>query len=159
MESLFSRHFSSIYVHYIPLEGFQTLGNSGTIISQIERLASKIVEDSKRVQEERAKFWTMFDAKQLAILFDYAFKHLASGTDDPFDFSQCRQQNSFPATTEGLFAEFLGRCLHGGAKKNFEAASAIVASCIVRDSLKRGGSGELILTRATIHIPLLLQTF
>jgi hypothetical protein len=142
MRELFLRNYSSVYVHYIPLDDFKSLGNSRIIMSQIERLGRRIKTDSTRVQTERANSWTRFDAKQLGIIFDYAFKHLASGSDDPFDFSQCRQQISLPATVEGHFAEFLGRCMHGSVNTNFEAASGIVGSCIVRNSLKNHGSGK-----------------
>jgi hypothetical protein len=85
--------------------------------------------------------WTLFDAKQLSIVFDYAFKHLASGSDEPFDFSQCRQYISLPVSAEGHFAEFLGRCMHDSVDDNFDAAASVVGSCIVRNSLKLEGSG------------------
>lgn len=144
MEQLLLRNFSSVYVHYIPLEGFQSLGNSGVIIPQTKRLAQRIREDSKRVQTQRKETWSLFDARQLGIVFDYAFSHLASGSDDPFDFSQCRKQVSLPATVEGHFAEFLSRCLHNSVDENFSATARVVGSCIVRNSLKTAGSGQSI---------------
>ncbi|KAK3936131.1 hypothetical protein QBC46DRAFT_367088 [Diplogelasinospora grovesii] len=136
MRELLLRNFSTVYVHYIPLNGFKSLGNSGVIMPQIERLARRIWNDAKRVQNERADTWSLFDAKQLGIAFDYAFKHLASGSDEPFDFSQCRQQMSLPATVEGHFAEFLGRCMYNSVHENFDVAAAVMGSCIVRHSLK-----------------------
>jgi len=65
----------------------------------------------------------------------------ASGSDEPFDFSQCRQQVSLPVSAEGHFAEFLGRCMHDSVDDNFDAAASVVGSCIVRNSLKLEGSG------------------
>ena len=141
MKDLLLRNFSSVYVHYIPLDGFQSLGNSGVIIQQTSRLARRIRKDAKRVQNKRTETWTLFDAKQLSIVFDYAFKHLASGSDEPFDFSQCRQRVSPPVSAEDHFAEFLGRCMHDSVDENFEAAATVVGSCIVRNSLKLKGSG------------------
>jgi hypothetical protein len=144
MKELLLRNFSSVHVHYIPLEGFQSLGNSGTIIPQINRLALKIQQDVKRVQAQRAQTWTLFDTKQLSIVFDYAFKHLASGSDEPFDFAQCRQQIELPESTEGHFAEFIGRCLHNRVDENFNGTADVVGSCIVRNSLKLEGTRKCI---------------
>lgn len=146
MKELLLRNFSSVYVHYIPLEGFQSLGNSGTIIPQTNRLALKIQQDVKRVQAQRTNTWTLFDAKQLGIMFDYAFKHLASGSDEPFDFAQCREQITLPESTEGHFAEFIGRCLHNRIDENFDATARVVGSCIVRNSLKLEGTRKYILS-------------
>lgn len=146
------RNFSSVYVHYIPLHGFQSLGNSGVIVPQIERLARRIRKDSKRVQTQRKATWSLFDAKQLGIVFDYAFKHLASGSNEPFDLSQCRKQVSLPATVEGHFAEFLGRCMHNSVNENFSAIALVVGSCIVRNSLKTAGSGQSITISTACHV-------
>ncbi|KAF2683587.1 hypothetical protein K458DRAFT_304017 [Lentithecium fluviatile CBS 122367] len=140
MKELLLRNFSSVHVHYIPLEGFRSLGNSGTIIPQTNRLALKLQHDIRRVQGERADTWTLFDVKQLRIVFDFAFKHLASGSNEPFDFAQCRQQIRLPQSTEGHFAEFIGRCLHNRVEENFDAVARIVGSCIVRNSLKLEGT-------------------
>ena len=130
MKELLQRNFSSVHVHYIPLDGFQSLGNSGHILPQLDRLASRLRNDAKLVREERNKTWSMFDGKQYGIVFDYAFKHLATGSDEPFDFSQCREQVTIPLTMEAHFAEFLGRCLQRGVDENFDAAAAVLASCI-----------------------------
>jgi len=111
-------------------------------MSQIERLAIRIRSDARRVQAERANNWTLFDARQLGLVFDYAFKHLASGSDKPFDFSQCRRQMALPQSIEGHITEFLDRCWKNGVDKNFEAAAFIVGSCVVRNSLKSDGSGK-----------------
>jgi hypothetical protein len=102
----------------------------------------------------RRKSCSLFDAKVLSILFDYAFKHLSSSNDEPFDFSQCRQQVSLPETTEGHFAEFLGRCIHNRVEGNFEAAASVVASCIVRRALKSDGPGEIPLFTIAFRCPL-----
>ncbi|KAH7108977.1 hypothetical protein EDB81DRAFT_704931 [Dactylonectria macrodidyma] len=56
---LLTRNFSSVYVHYIPLEGFQSLGNSGVIIPQITRLARRIRSDAKSVQNIQAETWSL----------------------------------------------------------------------------------------------------
>lgn len=113
------------------------------IIPQIERLERRIRKDAQRVQKERADTWCLFDAKQLSIVFEHAFKHLASGSNLPFDFSQRRQQLSLPATLEGYFAEFLGRCMYNSTDANFFAAADAIGSCIVRHSLKSDDSGKI----------------
>lgn len=141
MKELLLRNFSSVYVHYIPLDGFRGLGNSGVIMPQVTGLAQRVRQDAKCVQDRRAEAWTLFDAKQLSIVFEYAFSHLASGSDEPFDFGQCRQQISLPASAEGHLAEFLGRSLHNKVNENFESVASVVGSCIVRKSLQSEGSG------------------
>ncbi|KAF7547599.1 hypothetical protein G7Z17_g7633 [Cylindrodendrum hubeiense] len=143
MNELLTRNFSSVYVHYIPLEGFENLGNSGVIIPQIARLAHRIRSEAKSVQKMRAETWSLFDARQLSMIFDFAFKHLASGSEDPFDFNQCRQQISPPTAVEGHFAEFMRNCLKDSETRNFDATASIVGSCIVRNSMKLEGSDLL----------------
>ena len=108
---------------------------------QINRLVHRIRQDANSVQKRRAETLSLFDAKQLSIVFDYAFKHLVSGTDEPFDLSQCRQQVSLPATVEGRFAEFLGKCMRSSGNVNFEATAAVVGFCILRNSMKKESSG------------------
>ncbi|ORY01181.1 hypothetical protein BCR34DRAFT_494078 [Clohesyomyces aquaticus] len=146
MMELFQRNFSSVYVHYIPLEGFQTLGNSYTIIPQIDRLAQRILKHSTEVQKQRQKTWTLFDSKELSVVFDYAFKHLAKGKDRPFDFNQCRQQMTLPVTTEGNFAEFISHCFKNGLGDVFHAVAAVMGFCIVRNSLKVQGTSKSIIS-------------
>ncbi|KAK5996132.1 PNPLA-gamma [Cladobotryum mycophilum] len=140
LRELLLRNFSTVHVHYIPLEGFGHLGNSFYIIQQTKRLARRIRADAKRVQTERVKTWTLFDSRQLSIVFDYAFKHLALGRDEAFDFNQYRQQVTLPDTVEGHFAEFLSLCMHEGVEANFKVTAQVIASCIVRYSLKSEGS-------------------
>ncbi|KAL9619192.1 MAG: hypothetical protein Q9160_006201 [Pyrenula sp. 1 TL-2023] len=143
MKDLLLRNFSSVHVHYVPLEGYRSLERSGVIVPKINRLAKQIRKDAERVQVQRRDTSTRFDANQLKLVFDYAFKHLASGSDDPFDFNQCRHQISPPNSIEGHFAEFLGQCLQHSTETNFDAAAAIVGSCLVRNSLKSDSSGLL----------------
>ncbi|KAI1388650.1 uncharacterized protein F4822DRAFT_437371 [Hypoxylon trugodes] len=143
MRSLLLRNFSSVHVHYIPLKRFGDLGTSEIVISRFDRLSQRIREDTERVRHQRIDTWTLFDAKQMSMVFDYAFKHLASGVEEPFDLNQCRQQVSLPDSTEGRFAEFLGRCMHNSVRKNFDAIAKVMGSCIVRNSLKSGGSDLL----------------
>ncbi|KAI1634568.1 hypothetical protein F4809DRAFT_665344 [Biscogniauxia mediterranea] len=143
MKELLLRNFSSVYVHYIPLEGFQSLGNHDVIMQQLNRLAHRIQEDTKRVQAKRLETWTLLDAKQMNIVFDHAFRHLASGSEEAFDLNQCRQQISLPQSTEGHFAEFLGLLMHNNATENFKDTALLVGSSIARNSLRSVGSGPL----------------
>jgi hypothetical protein len=127
MQELFLRNFSSVHVHYVPCEDFRTLGTPDIILKQHERLFHRIKNDSERVQIEREKAWTKFDAKQMAILFNYVFKHLSSQSDEPFDFSVCRRQVDVPETMEGHLSEFLQRSLEKNVKQNFSYASKVIA--------------------------------
>jgi hypothetical protein len=142
MSQLFFRSFSSVYVHYIPLEGYGSLGTSLEIWKQTQRLAQRIKNDTERVQAQRAESWTQFDTKQMSLIIDYAFKHLASGNPEPFDFGQCRQQIVIPDTTETYFSEFLGHCLKGNMETKFHKTAAVLASCLLRNSLSAEGKGE-----------------
>lgn len=145
MEELLLRNYSSVHVHYIPLAGFGQLGTSDIIMKQNQRLAARIRGDAKLVQEWRAETWRLLDAIQMKIVIDNAFKHLASGSEEPFDFNQCRKQVSPPLSTEEHLAEFLGRCLHNKVEDNFDAVAQVVGSCLVRQSLRCDKSGKLIM--------------
>ena len=142
MKDLFSRNFSSVYVHYIPLDKFGELGNSRIIMDMMQRLARRIRADVKKTQEQRATTWTQFDSKQMSVVFDYAFKHLVSGAEAAFDLSQCMRQISLPDTLDGQFAEFLGFALGDNSGANFKPTAAVIASSLVRNSLKNNRTGR-----------------
>ncbi|KAF5684647.1 hypothetical protein FDENT_6652 [Fusarium denticulatum] len=135
MRQLFARSFSSVYVHYIPLEGFGSLGTSLQIINQTNRLAKRVRRDAERVQAQRAESWTRFDTTQMSQVVHYAFAHLASGSPEPFDFGQCRRQISVPDTTEGHFSEFLGLSLKNKMEARFDDTAAVIATSLLRNSL------------------------
>ncbi|KAF5717819.1 hypothetical protein FMUND_5550 [Fusarium mundagurra] len=135
MRQLFARSFSSVYVHYIPLEGFGSLGTSLEIINQTNRLAKRVRRDAERVQVQRAESWTCFDTTQMCQVVHYAFAHLASGSPEPFDFGQCRRQISVPDTTEGHFSEFLGLSLKNKIEERFDDTAAVIATSLLRNSL------------------------
>ncbi|EWZ80936.1 hypothetical protein FOWG_15265 [Fusarium oxysporum f. sp. lycopersici MN25] len=135
MRQLFSRSFSSVYVHYIPLEGFGSLGTSLEIINQTNRLAKRVRRDAERIQAQRAESWTRFDTTQMSQVVHYAFAHLASGSPEPFDFGQCRRQISVPDTTEGHFSEFLGLSLKNTMEARFDDTAAVIATSLLRNSL------------------------
>lgn len=141
MRQLFSRSFSSVYVHYIPLEGFGSLGTSLEIINQTTRLAKRVRRDAERVQTQRAESCTRFDTTQMSQVVHYAFAHLASGSSEPFDFGQCRRQISVPDTTEGHFSEFLGLSLKNKMEARFDDTAAVIATSLLRNSLKANKDG------------------
>jgi hypothetical protein len=142
MKELFLRNFSSVHVHYVPLAGYKRLGTSEIILQQISRLSRRIKDDCAHVQKARGEAWTQFDSKQLSILFDYAFKHLTSGSTEPFDFGICRRQIALPESIEGHMAEFLKRSLSNGIEQNFSYASSVISSSLVRHALKAEGMGK-----------------
>ncbi len=152
MEELFLRNFSSVHVHYVPLEGFKRLGTSEIILRQTSRLSCRIRNDSARVQEARAEAWTRFDSKQLSIVFDHAFKHLSSGSAEPFDFSFCRRHTTLPDSIDGHIAEFLKRSLNERIEVNFSYASSVISSSLVRHALKVEGMGKS-------NLPLLVSLY
>ncbi|PVI06697.1 hypothetical protein DM02DRAFT_709324 [Periconia macrospinosa] len=143
MKELLLRNFSTVHVHYVPLDGYKKLGHPNNICAQTVKLSKRIRSDAEYVQRQRKDTWTLFDANQMRSVFDYAFKHLASGSDEPFDLNQCRQQVSPPITIEGHFAEFLGRSLHRSPLANFDAVAAVVGSSLFRNALKQDESDLL----------------
>lgn len=141
MRQLFSRSFSSVYVHYIPLEGYGPSGTDLEIIKQTTRLSKRVRRDAERVQAQRAESWTRFDTTQMLQVVQYAFTHLASGSSEPFDFGQCRRQISVPDTTEGNFSDFLGLSLKNGMEARFDGTAAVLATSILRHSLSANKEG------------------
>ncbi|KAF9887744.1 hypothetical protein FE257_009697 [Aspergillus nanangensis] len=136
MSELFQRSFSSVHVHYVPLQGYKSLGTTATVMERTTKLAHRIRSDSQRVQSMRATSWTRLDTRQLSQIVHYAFTHLASGIDEPFDFGQCRRQLSIPASTEEHFSEVLGHCLKGQLEEKFEATSLVMASSLLRHTIQ-----------------------
>lgn len=145
MKQLFLRHFSSIHVHYVPSDSSETLGTSEIIRKQHERLFHRVRSDGERVQRERERAWTKFDSKQMSLVFNYVFKHLAARNEQPFDFSCCRSQVDPPETLEGHLSEFLELSLKGSSiETNFSHASKVVASYLVRNACYTEGMGKYI---------------
>lgn len=105
----------------------------------------RIRHDSKYVQEKRAQAWTLFDSKELSILFSYAFEHLAKRNNDPFDFTTCRKRSDGPpmSITEHI-ARFLS--FNPGAEdiEDFKYAAKVIGSSLVRNELRQNGTGEFI---------------
>ena len=62
MKALFLRNFSSIHVHYVPLQGYGDLGTVDIIFQQNARLSEQIQADTERVQNAREKAWMKFDS-------------------------------------------------------------------------------------------------
>lgn len=160
MKELFLRNFSSVHVHYVPLEGYRRLGTPEIILQQVSRLSQRIKDDCAHVQKARGEAWTQFDSKQLSIVFDYAFKHLTSGNTEPFDFSKCRRQTALPGSIEGHMADFLKRSLEGRIEQNFSYASSVISSTLVRHALKAEGMGKQIILPAYVRnlLELLLRS-
>ncbi len=146
MQELFARSFSSVHVHYIPLHSFGDLGTSNIIMQQTLRLAYRIRQDSARVQALRAEAWTRFDTRQLLFVVEYAFKHIASGTAEPFDFSKCRQHLLIPQTAEENISAFLSYCLRYFRHDVmlFKPTAAVLGSSILRRSLRTTDKSVLL---------------
>ncbi|KAF3093219.1 hypothetical protein TWF706_008832 [Orbilia oligospora] len=116
IEGLFGRNYSSVHIHYTPQQGYGRLGSFEIIQKQNQRLLDRIKSDSRRLQEERAKLRTQFDGRQLPILTELAFNHLATGAQEPFDFGSCRRKTVIPhdQTLHLRIADFFGRCFKPG---------------------------------------------
>ncbi|KAF1995293.1 hypothetical protein P154DRAFT_445923 [Amniculicola lignicola CBS 123094] len=142
LEDLFSRNFSSVYVHFVPHDQSKLLGSPDIILQQHERLFYRLKADTARVQVERERSWTKFDSKQISVLFHYVFKHLANHSDEPFDFSSCRRQVSLPQTVQGHLSEFLQLSLGNSLGENFAYASKMVASYLCQNASREEGRGE-----------------
>lgn len=105
-------------------------------MQQAERLRRRILSDSARVQQTRAKNWIRYDARLLSMMFRYGFQHVASRTAEPFDFSVLRQQATLPESTEVRITSFLNLCLSERVEANFTYASEVIASSLVRHTLR-----------------------
>jgi hypothetical protein len=149
VEAIFKRCFSSVHVIYIPLKGYRTpdteenLGSDENMWGQYAKLLARIKSDTERVQAAREERWMRFDSKQLTLAFHYAFKHLTSQSDKPFDFSDCRSQTDLPSTAQGHVTEFLKSSLSGDVKANFDYAASVLGSCIVIRALRESGEGKV----------------
>ncbi|KXX79898.1 Calcium-independent phospholipase A2-gamma [Madurella mycetomatis] len=143
MVELFYRSYSSVYVHYIPIKGYESCGATGTVVDQTVKLSHRIRSDAERVQSARAGAWMRFDTKQLSVLISSAFKHLASGRDEPFDFSQCRERLSIPNSTEEHFSRILGHCLRGKMEEKFEKMGMVMASSLLRHAIHEEKSASV----------------
>lgn len=136
MSALFERYYSSVHVCYVPLEGYGRYGSGDFVMQQVERLRRRILSDSTKVQQTRAKNWMRYDARLLLMTFRYAFEHLASRTAEPFDFNVLRQQAILPESTEMRISSFLNLCLSERFEANFMYASEVIASSLVRHALR-----------------------
>ncbi|KAF3181428.1 hypothetical protein TWF751_009368 [Orbilia oligospora] len=116
IEGLFGRNYSSVHIHYTPQQGYGRLGSFEIIQRQNQRLLDRIKSDSRRVQEERAQSPDHFDSRQIPILTELAFNHLATGAEEPFDFESYRRKTVIPhdQTLHLRMAEFFGRCFKPG---------------------------------------------
>ncbi|KAK6529776.1 hypothetical protein TWF281_008935 [Arthrobotrys megalospora] len=132
MLDLFKRSYSSVHVHYIPLQGHGKLGDVDTVHKQTERLLARIKSDTARVQKNRAGSLTRFDSKQLSTITDLAFKHLATGSAEPFDFGQCRQHVVVPDTLDSHFGEYLRHCFKSSIRVGLAACVSTLGSAIMR---------------------------
>lgn len=144
MQDLFLRSFSSIHVIYVPLRTFGDLGTDENINRQYNRLLYRVKSDAGKVQTQREKSWMRFDVKQLNKAFHYAFEHLGSRSNKPFDFGDCRSQIDIPESTQSHVAEFLKCSLRDDVMTNFSYASSVLGSCLVVQALREEGEGESI---------------
>lgn len=126
---------------YIPLKDFPPLGTDENTFKQYGRLLDRIRGDAEAVQQARKESWRQFDAKQLSLVFDYAFKHLTSLSEKPFDFSDCRCQTDLPKAATTHVTEFLKSSLRVGKQSDFESASQYIGSCMVMKALEENGTG------------------
>jgi len=152
MRQLFARSFSSVHAHYVPLEGLGPVGTTGAIHGQTIRLALRIKSDAERVQQQRASAWTRFDTKQMSLVIEYAFVHLAEGSGKPFDFGQCRRQMTIPESIEGSFSEYLARCLDRDLEKGFDAAAAVLGTAILKNRVTVEGNGKFARRRGSREV-------
>lgn len=141
MRQLFSRSFSSVHVHYVPLQGHGHFGTSSQILSQTTRLGERIKRDTLRVQSQRAESWTRLDTRQMSLVIDHAFKHLASGRPEPFDFGLCREQISNPVRIEKNFSQFLGYSLRGNVEARLKDTALVLAAILLRDYISTNQRG------------------
>ncbi|KAF0322510.1 patatin-like serine [Colletotrichum asianum] len=146
MRQLFEKSFSSVHVHYIPQEGYKDLGTTDIMYQQLSKLARRIEVDSARVQNLRQKAWTRFDVRQLYLVTEFAFQHLASGNSAPFDFDKCRKELSIPGSLEDNFSSFVRHALKDNSDARLEATAGVLATSILLNSLRVEGRSLRILS-------------
>ncbi|KAK6511350.1 hypothetical protein TWF481_000270 [Arthrobotrys musiformis] len=142
MLELFKRSYSSVHVHYIPLQGNGRLGNVDVVYKQTERLLARIKSDTARVQKNRAGSLTRFDNKQLSTIADLAFKHLATGSAEPFDFGRCRQHAGVLETLDSHFGEYLRHCFKSNIRLGLGACVSALGSAIFMNALLAKDEGK-----------------
>jgi hypothetical protein len=132
-------------VSYIPLAwGNGKLADPSIGYRQIQRLYSRIMQDSRKIQEKRAQAWTRFDSMQLSTLIGHALTHLAKGNEKPFDFSACRQDDkSSVASLETHITKFLSFNPQAKIDVDFLWAAKVIGSCLVRHEIKINESRKL----------------
>ncbi|KAF3808980.1 hypothetical protein GCG54_00011172 [Colletotrichum gloeosporioides] len=139
MRQLFEKSFSSVHVHYIPQEGYGDLGTTEIMCQQYSKLAHRVEFDSIRVQNLRQKAWTRFDVRQLNLVTEFAFQHLASGNSAPFDFDKCRKELSIPGSLEENFSSFIRYALEDNPEERLESTTGVLATSILLNSLRVEG--------------------
>ncbi|KAK6334755.1 hypothetical protein TWF718_010203 [Orbilia javanica] len=132
---IFKRSYSSIYVHYIPLQGKGRLGGVDLFHRQTKRLLDRIRADTGRVQGDRARSLTRFDTKQLLDVIDLAFKHVATGTDEPFDFGQGSLLKEVPESLASLFGEYIRHCFKSSINLGLSTCVSTLGSTILANAL------------------------
>jgi hypothetical protein len=116
----------------MPNSKYGTYSEPEFMHQQGQRLFWRIQKDSAAVQDLRAKSWTRFDAKQVSVLFDHAFQHLALGDSIPFDFSIYRQKTDLPDTAQSQVSEFIRHALWSRIESNFDFVTRVIGSTLVR---------------------------
>ncbi|VBB80788.1 Putative calcium-independent phospholipase A2 [Podospora comata] len=145
MKDLFRRSYSTVYVHYVPLQGYLTLGSSSNVVKQTMKLGHRIRADALRVQLARADSWARFDTRQLSVIVEFAFRHLTSNKhNEPFDFRKCRRRITVPTSAEEHFSEILGRCLEGMTTSAFVTTAQTLGSSLLRHALHEDTSAPLV---------------
>lgn len=110
---------------------------------QYEKLLARVRTDASRVQDARDERGMRHDSRQLALTFHYAFKHLTSNTDRPFDFGSCRAKSHLPSSTQGHVTGFLRACLGDAKVTDFNYPVSVLASCIIMKALRDNDYGEV----------------
>ena len=136
MRQLFHRYYHRVYVHFVPLHDYGPCGTVDVVAQQIGRLRRKVEQFSAEVQRKREEVWMRYDGKILSMIFRYAFQHLATRMDAPFDFDTLRRQVSIPKSTEVRITRFLELSLSQRVETNFKWACSVVASSLVRQALR-----------------------
>ncbi|KAK6531863.1 hypothetical protein TWF694_003028 [Orbilia ellipsospora] len=116
--------------------GAQHTINQYTLPALIIILNSPMVECKVvRVQRQRVGSLTRFDSRQLSLVTDLAFRHLAAGKDEAFDFGQCRQHANVPDSLEYHIEDYIGHCFKSNMILRCKASVAALATSIFKNAL------------------------
>ncbi|KAH6988598.1 hypothetical protein EDB80DRAFT_816998 [Ilyonectria destructans] len=138
LKDLVNLHYSSFTIRCILQTHYNGAAVSSPmeVMSCLEKLGSRVDEDSRNVSRKRQQNWARLDSGQMQLLFRHAFKHLASGEPRAFDFSKIRQRMDLPSSATDHLSNFLHLALAKDITElRFDFAAKAIAEALVIEAV------------------------